>query len=71
MFNHAHALNVQGYWKNDKATRETMTADGWLKTGDIAFADKDGFMTFIDRKKELIKYKVSKLYTVMKISFIT
>lgn len=48
---------MKGYWKNDKATRETITTDGWLKTGDIAFIDKDGYLTFIDRKKELIKYK--------------
>lgn len=49
----------QGYWNNDKATRESLTEDRWLKTGDIAFADKEGYLTFTDRKKELIKYKVS------------
>jgi acyl-CoA synthetase (AMP-forming)/AMP-acid ligase II len=46
-----------GYWNNAEATRETITADGWLRTGDIASADADGFVRIHDRKKEMIKYK--------------
>lgn len=43
-----------GYWKNEKATRETIDEEGWLKTGDIAIA-KDNWFWIVDRKKELIK----------------
>ncbi|HYM16464.1 MAG TPA: AMP-binding protein [Dehalococcoidia bacterium] len=46
-----------GYWNKPDATRETMTADGWLRTGDIASADADGYVRIHDRKKEMIKYK--------------
>ncbi len=48
---------MRGYWDNPEATRETLTDDGWLRTGDIASADVDGFMYIHDRKKEMIKYK--------------
>lgn len=46
-----------GYLNNEKATRETLTDDGWLKTGDVALIDEDGYMFIVDRLKELIKYK--------------
>ena len=45
------------YWKNPKATEETLTEDGWLKTGDIAYVDQEGCFFIVDRKKELIKVK--------------
>jgi len=46
-----------GYWKNEKATKNTMDSDGFLKTGDIATVDEDGFYFIVDRMKELIKFK--------------
>jgi 4-coumarate--CoA ligase len=48
----------QGYYKNEKATKETLTEDGWLKTGDVATVDEEGNFSIVDRIKELIKYKV-------------
>lgn len=48
---------MKGYLDNPEATKETMTPDGWLKTGDIAYIDKDGFIFLVDRFKELIKVK--------------
>jgi long-subunit acyl-CoA synthetase (AMP-forming) len=42
---------MKGYWRNAKATSETMTSDGWLKTGDICRVDKDGKFFIVDRKK--------------------
>jgi long-chain acyl-CoA synthetase len=43
-----------GYFKDEQATREALTDDGWLKTGDIAGIDDDGFVTITDRKKDII-----------------
>ena len=50
---------MKGYLNNPSATKDTITEDGWLKTGDIAKRDKKGFFRIVDRKKELIKYNVS------------
>jgi long-chain acyl-CoA synthetase len=43
-----------GYYKDEKATRETFTEDGWFKTGDIGSWTEDGFLQIIDRKKEIL-----------------
>lgn len=46
---------MKGYYKNEKATKETITEDGWLKTGDIGKYDEEKFLYPTDRLKELIK----------------
>lgn len=48
---------MKGYHNNEKATKETITPDGWLKTGDIAYYDENGSVYITDRLKELIKVK--------------
>jgi long-chain acyl-CoA synthetase len=45
----------RGYFKQDDITRETMTPDGWLKTGDAGFFDKQGHLVIIDRAKDVGK----------------
>jgi len=43
-----------GYWQNESATAEAMTADGYFKTGDVALLDEHGFFHIVDRKKDMI-----------------
>jgi long-chain acyl-CoA synthetase len=45
---------MKGYWQRPEDTAATFTADGWLKTGDIARIDADGRVYIEDRKKDLI-----------------
>jgi len=45
---------MQGYWRNQEATDECMTADGFFKTGDIALLDEFGTFHIVDRKKDMI-----------------
>lgn len=48
---------MRGYWQRPQETAETITVDGWLRSGDIVRADEDGYIYILDRKKEMIKYK--------------
>ena len=47
----------KGYWKNQEATKGCMSEDGYFKTGDVGYQDKDNNFFITDRVKELIKYK--------------
>jgi acyl-CoA synthetase (AMP-forming)/AMP-acid ligase II len=48
---------MKGYLNQPEATAAMVDDDGWLHTGDLAYADNDGNFTIVDRLKELIKYK--------------
>ncbi len=43
-----------GYWNDAEATAAALTPDGWLRTGDVAMVDDDGYLYLIDRIKDLI-----------------
>ena len=45
---------MKGYWQRQDATDEILDADGWLKTGDIAVIQADGYLRIVDRKKDMI-----------------
>ena len=43
-----------GYYRDDQATREALTDDGWLRSGDLGTIDDDGFLTITGKKKDII-----------------
>ena len=45
---------MKGYWQRQEATDEMLDSEGWLKTGDIALIQPDGYMRIVDRKKDMI-----------------
>jgi long-chain acyl-CoA synthetase len=44
----------RGYWNRPDETREVLTPDGWLRTGDLGYVDDDGFLFLVDRAKDLV-----------------
>jgi len=45
---------MQGYFGNDVGTKEVLSKDGWLRTGDVARFDENGFIVIVDRIKDMI-----------------
>ncbi len=45
---------TRGYWNQPEATRAAIDADGWFRTGDVGYADEDGFYYVCDRVKDMI-----------------
>ncbi|HUJ76062.1 MAG TPA: AMP-binding protein, partial [bacterium] len=48
---------MKGYLNQPAATRNSITPEGWYRSGDIGYADAEGYFYVVDRLKELIKYK--------------
>ena len=44
----------RGYWNRPDASAETFAEDGWLRTGDVAYLDDEGFLFIVDRSKDLV-----------------
>jgi long-chain acyl-CoA synthetase len=45
---------MQGYYRNESETTTALGADGWLRSGDLARMDRDGYIYVVDRKKDMI-----------------
>jgi long-chain acyl-CoA synthetase len=57
------ATVAEGYWNNPEATQSTFK-DGWLRTGDVARIDADGFVYIMDRVKDMINRGGEKVYSI-------
>ena len=51
-----------GYWHQDSETKNVLSSDGWLHTGDIATVNQQGFVKIVDRKKDMIAVSGFKVY---------
>jgi len=49
---------LEGYLDNPRTTADSFSPGGWYKSGDVMRRDSDGYYYIVDRKKEMIKYKV-------------
>jgi acyl-CoA synthetase (AMP-forming)/AMP-acid ligase II len=54
---------VAGYWRKEEQTKEAIV-DGWLHTGDVATIDEDGFVSIVDRIKDLINRGGENVYSI-------
>jgi long-chain acyl-CoA synthetase len=45
---------MKGYWKKPDATADVMTADGFMRTGDVGYMDQDGYVYIVDRTKDML-----------------
>jgi acyl-CoA synthetase (AMP-forming)/AMP-acid ligase II len=57
----ARPMGMIGYWADEAATKETMQG-GWIRTGDVARNEGDGFFTIVDRKKDMIISGAENIY---------
>ncbi|GAY26182.1 hypothetical protein ATG_13850 [Desulfurococcaceae archaeon AG1] len=55
-------ITFSGYWKRPEETKETITEDGWVRTGDLFIKDEDGHYYFVERKKFMIKSGGENIY---------
>jgi long-chain acyl-CoA synthetase len=53
---------MHGYWQRPAETAAVMTSDGWLRTGDVGIMDTDGYVTLVDRLKDVIICSGYKVY---------
>jgi len=53
---------MRGYWNRPGADQDSFTADGWLRTGDVATIDADGYIRIVDRLKDMIAVGGFKVY---------
>jgi long-chain acyl-CoA synthetase len=53
---------MRGYWNRPEADKDSFTADGWLRTGDVAVIDADGYVRIVDRLKDMIAVGGFKVY---------
>jgi long-chain acyl-CoA synthetase len=45
---------MRGYWGRDEETRQVLSEDGWFRSGDYTQVDQEGYITIVDRKKDMI-----------------